>query len=219
MICETRSGPIVLTWAAALSLVTLWREALVILLTEITGKNVCFFAPLIVLGGLGSSREIADSSRMMHCGLEIVLPDGSLVRTGMGALPNPKADKNAPPHEQEPNECWQLFNYGFGPHHDGIFSQSNMGIVTKMGVWLIPNPGGSQTYMITFPRDDDLNRIVEIMRPLRVSMVIQNVPKLDNILVSAAMEVCSTFYAKPYRPNITKETRELAALIPIPRSF
>lgn len=157
---------------------------------------------------------------MMHCGLEVVLPDGSLVRTGMGALPNPKADKNAPPHEQEPNECWQLFNYGFGPRHDGIFSQSNMGIVTKMGVWLMPNPGGSQTYMITFPRDDDLNRIVEIMRPLRVSMVIQNVPKLDNILVSAATEVCSTFYAKPYGPNITKKkTRGLAALIPIPRSF
>lgn len=112
---------------------------------------------------------------------------------GMGALPNPKADKNVPPHEQEPNECWQLFNYGFGPHLDGIFSQSNMGIVTKMGVWLMPNPGGSQTYMITFPRDDDLNRIIEIMRPLRVSMVLQNVPKLDNILVSAAMEVRKTF--------------------------
>ncbi|PKX95992.1 FAD-binding oxidoreductase [Aspergillus novofumigatus IBT 16806] len=133
---------------------------------------------------------------MMHCGLEVVLPDGSLVRTGMGALPNPKADKNAPPHEQEPNECWQLFNYGVGPHHDGIFSQSNMGIVTKMGVWLMPNPGGSQTYMITFPRDDDLNRIVEIMRPLRVSMVIQNVPKLDNILVSAAMEGTRSSYTE-----------------------
>ncbi|KAM3524248.1 hypothetical protein NHJ13051_004632 [Beauveria bassiana] len=131
---------------------------------------------------------------MMHCGLEVVLPDGSLIRTGMGALPNPKADKNAPPHEQEPNECWQLFNYGFGPHLDGIFSQSNMGIVTKMGVWLMPNPGGSQTYMITFPRDDDLNRIIEIMRPLRVSMVLQNVPKLDNILVSAAMEGTRSSY-------------------------
>jgi hypothetical protein len=200
MICETRSGPIVLTWAAALSLVTLWREALVILLTEITGKNVCFFAPLIVLGGLGSSREIADSSRMMHCGLEVVLPDGSLVRTGMGALPTPKADKNAPPHEQEPNECWQLFNYRFGPHHDGIFSQSNMGIVTKMGVWLMPNPGGSQTYMITFPRDDDLNRIVEIMRPLRVSMVIQNVPKLDNILSARLWK-----YVAHFTPNRTSQ--------------
>jgi hypothetical protein len=127
---------------------------------------------------------------MMHCGLEIVLPDGSLLRTGMGALPNPNADKSKPPHEQEPNESWQLFNYGFGPHSDGIFSQSSFGIVVKMGVWLMQNPGGFQAYMITFPRDDDLDQIVEIIRPLRISMVIQNVPKLDNVLVSAAIEVC-----------------------------
>lgn len=26
---------------------------------------------------------------MMHCGLEVVLPNGELIRTGMGALPDP----------------------------------------------------------------------------------------------------------------------------------
>jgi hypothetical protein len=67
----------------------------------------------------------------MHCGMEVVLPNGELVRTGMGALPQPGADLNAPPDQQTPNRCWQLFNYGFGPYHDGIFSQSNYGIVTK----------------------------------------------------------------------------------------
>lgn len=34
-------------------------------------------------------------------------------------------------------------NKGFGPYPDGIFSQSNYGIVTKMGVWLMPDPGVS----------------------------------------------------------------------------
>ena len=63
----------------------------------------------------------------MHCGMEIVLPDGSLVRTGMGALPNPNADPNQAPEDQEPNVCWQLFNYGFGPYNDGIFTQSSLG--------------------------------------------------------------------------------------------
>ncbi|KXH69065.1 vanillyl-alcohol oxidase [Colletotrichum salicis] len=29
----------------------------------------------------------------------------------------------------------ELFNYGFGPYNDGIFSQSSLGIVVKMGVW------------------------------------------------------------------------------------
>lgn len=79
---------------------------------------------------------------MMHCGMDVVLPDGTLWRSGMGGIPNPKADPNAPPHEQEPNETYALFNYGFGPYNDGIFSQSSLGIVVRMGIWLMANPGG-----------------------------------------------------------------------------
>ncbi|KAE8323025.1 hypothetical protein BDV39DRAFT_196251 [Aspergillus sergii] len=83
--------------------------------------------------------------------------DGSLIRTGMGALPNPKADKSKPPHEQEPNENWQLFDNGLGPHSAG----------------------------------NDSDQIVETLRPLRISGVIQNTPKLENVLVSAALGILS----------------------------
>lgn len=31
----------------------------------------------------------------MHCGLEVVLPNGDLVRTGMGALPDPTISKDS----------------------------------------------------------------------------------------------------------------------------
>ncbi|GKZ37853.1 hypothetical protein AbraIFM66950_009643 [Aspergillus brasiliensis] len=68
-----------------------------------------------------------------HCGLEVVLPDGEVMRTGMGALPG--------------NNTWQLFPYGFGPHIDGLFSQSNLGIVTKMGVALMPHPGDHEGFI------------------------------------------------------------------------
>jgi hypothetical protein len=54
----------------------------------------------------------------MHCGFEIVLPNGEVMRTGMGAMPG--------------SNTWQLFPYGFGPYADGLFTQSNFGIVTKM---------------------------------------------------------------------------------------
>ena len=37
-----------------------------------------------------------------HCGLEVVLPTGEIIRTGMGALPG--------------NNSWQIFPYGFGPY-------------------------------------------------------------------------------------------------------
>lgn len=87
---------------------------------------------------------------MMHCGMDVVLPDGSLWRSGMGGLPNPKADPNAPPHEQQPNETYALFNYGFGPYNDGIFSQSSLGIVVRMGIWLMANPGGYSSVSTRF---------------------------------------------------------------------
>ena len=123
----------------------------------------------------------------MHCGLEVVLPNGELIRTGMGALPNPEADVSLPPHEQKANKSWHLFNYGFGPYNDGIFSQSSLGVVVKMGIWLMMNPGGYQAYCITLPRDEDLHAAVEIIRPLRVGMVLQNVPTLRSILMDAAV--------------------------------
>ncbi|KAH0015685.1 FAD-linked oxidase-like protein, partial [Aureobasidium melanogenum] len=124
---------------------------------------------------------------MMHCGMEVVLPDGTLWRSGMGGLPNPNADSNAPPHEQAANETWGLFNYGFGPYNDGIFTQSSLGIVVKMGIWLMVNPGGYQSYLITLPKDKDLHQALEIIRPLRVGMVLQNVPTIRHILLDAAV--------------------------------
>lgn len=126
---------------------------------------------------------------MMHCGMEVVLPDGQLWRSGMGGLPNPKADPNTPLHDQPGSDTWQLFNYGFGPYNDGIFTQASNGIVTKLGVWLMVNPGGYQSYLITLPKDKDLHAAVEVIRPLRVGMVLQNVPTLRHILLDAAVMV------------------------------
>lgn len=68
-----------------------------------------------------------------HSGLEVVLPTGEVVRTGMGAM--------------EGSNTWQTFPYGYGPYSDGIFSQSNFGIVTKMGMTLMPNPGGHEGFV------------------------------------------------------------------------
>jgi 4-cresol dehydrogenase (hydroxylating) flavoprotein subunit len=60
------------------------------------------------------------------CGLEVVLPDGLVVRTGGGPF--------------EGYKSWNTYKWGVGPYLEGLFSQANYGIVTKMGVWLMPKP-------------------------------------------------------------------------------
>jgi len=110
---------------------------------------------------------------MVQCGMEVVLPNGDLVRTGMGAMSNSNA--------------WQLSKFSYGPYHDGLFTQSNFGIVTKLGIWLMPRPPGFRPYMISFERDEDLHDIVERVRPLRMNQVIQNVATIRSLLLEAAV--------------------------------
>jgi 4-cresol dehydrogenase (hydroxylating) len=82
-----------------------------------------------------------------HCGMEVVLPNGELLRTGMGALPGAKT--------------WQEYRYGFGPHVDGLFGQGNFGIVTKMGFWLMPQPEAYRSGLVLVPRRRDLIPLVD----------------------------------------------------------
>ena len=62
----------------------------------------------------------------MPTGFEVVLPDGELLRTGQGAI--------------EGNPAWHLYKRSLGPSLDPLFLQSNLGIVTRMGVWLKRRP-------------------------------------------------------------------------------
>lgn len=107
-----------------------------------------------------------------HSGLEVVLPglnphgDVPVIRTGMGAL------------GIGGELTWQCFPYGFGPYNDGIFSQSNLGIVTKMGMTLMPNPGGFESFMYTFANESDLAPLIDVIRPLRISNILENVAQL-----------------------------------------
>jgi FAD/FMN-containing dehydrogenase len=125
-------------------------------------------------GGYTPMRDHFDA----HCGMEVVLANGDVVRTGMGALPNSKT--------------WQQYKYGFGPYVDGIFSQSNLGIVTKMGFWLYPQPEAYLSGNVVVARHDDLYPMVEILANL-----------LNSGIVQATTSVVSPLAFAPPDPELT----------------
>ena len=107
-----------------------------------------------------------------QCGMEVVLANGEVVRTGMGAI--------------DIGTSWQTYRPGYGPSFDAMFMQSNYGIVTKMGVWLMPAPPAYLLGEIQFRHEDDLAAIVEILRPLRLDETIRNNAVIEGGLRRAA---------------------------------
>ena len=83
-----------------------------------------------------------------HCGMEVVLPTGDMIRTGPGASGN--------------DILWQDQKYGIGPDVHGIFTQSNFGVITKMGFWIRPAHEGFRHARIHVPRFDDIHKLIEL---------------------------------------------------------
>ncbi len=116
--------------------------------------------------GTGHSRN---GDRYQHaCDFEVILPNGKLIRTGFGAFPGAKA---AP-----------VFKHGVGPSLDGLFTQSNFGIVTRMTVWLIPKPEAFTTYFFSIKDNAQLGDLIETLRPLRLRGTIQSLVHIGNDL-------------------------------------
>jgi (+)-pinoresinol hydroxylase len=108
--------------------------------------------------GHGQASYNGDNFSMVK-GLEVVLPNGELIRTGCGAVPNSK--------------LWMHYEYGFGPYINGMFTQSNFGIVTKACFWLTPNWEVEQSFTIESDKSDDMQRYIDVLLPLRNEGVLQ----------------------------------------------
>jgi 4-cresol dehydrogenase (hydroxylating) len=98
------------------------------------------------------------------CGMEVVLPDGEILRTGMGAMSN--------------SAVTHVYKHSYGPQLQGLFHQSGLGIVTRMGFWLQLRPETYASCFLTFEGDDTLEAVVDGMRELMLEGVVTNYPVL-----------------------------------------
>jgi 4-cresol dehydrogenase (hydroxylating) len=137
-------------------------------------------------GGRTPMREHWDAV----CGLEVVLANGEVLRTGMGAMPN--------------SEVWHQFKYGYGPYVDGIFSQSNYGIVTRMGVWLMPAPEAYRDGRVMVPVHDDLVPFMETYAYLLNSDILRGTMLLESPLLNYHVSQGGSFFEMPNGPSITE---------------
>ncbi|MDQ6701425.1 MAG: FAD-binding oxidoreductase, partial [Acidobacteriota bacterium] len=100
------------------------------------------------------------------CGLEVVLANGDYMETGFGRFPNAVA---AP-----------LYRWGVGPYLDGLFSQSNFGIITRMTVWLMPRPEYFQAFFFRCDTQEEFGRVVDALRPLRLDGTLRSAVHIGN---------------------------------------
>ena len=100
------------------------------------------------------------------CGLEVVLPTGEVVETGFARFPSAVA---AP-----------VYHWGVGPALDGMFSQSNFGIVTRMTMWLMPRPEYFQAYYFRCEEAGHLQGAIDALRPLRLDGTIRSASHIAN---------------------------------------
>ena len=107
------------------------------------------------------------------CGMEVVLPSGELMRTGMGAMAGSKS--------------WQAYQHGFGPSWDQALVQSNFGVVTKMGLWLMPEPEMTLRAKVELPNADDIEWAIDELHQLRLNNVVDHNFVFGNYLHDAAV--------------------------------
>lgn len=133
-----------------------------------------------------------------HCGMEVVLANGEIVRTGMGALPG--------------SQTWGQFKMGMGPILDGIFSQSNFGVVTKMGIWLMPAPEAFMHGMVMASRYDELHAVVELLKYVENTGLAPGAPEMGSPLLGISnytKHLVDAFYDGP--PQLQKQHADLVA--------
>lgn len=128
------------------------------------------------------------------CGLEVVLADGSLLRTNQGAHPE--------------SAVGHVYRRSLGPSLDWLFVQSNFGIVVRAGVWLNRKQEAFAPIVLTIDEDADLEVAVDTLRELRQRNLLDGVQSFYPTLRAAVM-VEDAEVVSPKRQLTGAEVREI----------
>lgn len=108
-------------------------------------------------------------NRLQHVsGMRVVLANGEVLHTGFGHYPGARAT--------------HLFPYGVGPFLDGLFTQSNLGIVTQLGLWLMPAAACVSHFLCSVERHEDVGAVIDALRPLRMDGTLRSIVHVGNDL-------------------------------------
>lgn len=99
--------------------------------------------------------------------MEVVLPSGELLRTGQWGVTGSPAT----------HAC----SNNFGPQIDGLFLQSNLGIVTKLAVHVDIAPPAYINLVVSCPEVDEISPLIDSLQQLFNENIIQNHIHVVNI--------------------------------------
>lgn len=104
------------------------------------------------------------------CSFEVILADGSIINTGFKQFSKNGVTPIAA----------NCYKWGIGPYVDGLFTQSNFGIVTKMTIWLMPKPEHFEAFFISIKDDKKLPVLIDALQPLKLNGVIKSAAHIGN---------------------------------------
>jgi 4-cresol dehydrogenase (hydroxylating) len=100
------------------------------------------------------------------CGFEVVLPTGECIDTGFSRFNNAATGP--------------VYRWGLGPTLDGLFSQSNFGIVTRLTIWLMPAPDHFEAFFFRCTDAGALAGVIDALRPLRLNGTLRSATHIGN---------------------------------------
>lgn len=116
------------------------------------------------------------------CSLEVVLPNGEVINTGMGKFYDSKVKT--------------LTRTGPGPQIDGLFIQSNLGIITKATFWLNKRPTHFQSFIYTIKDQSQLPGLVDALHRLKQKGIVES-----NLAVFNDYRVVAFFDSYPFEAH------------------